>query len=351
MMTDRPNRRFGPDFVAEQKGRYGHRRPEGRPLSYDLAVEDAYEPWRAWLDAQLALLPEKDADSYAWNLWKDQNFWSDHIELAAGEALRASGLGVEYERVWGIQTPDWTVLDEDGWPVALVEVLTHSPSKEQYGRMRAWRGLVERVKQIPVPVVLTVAGPRDHPLEPPDARTAKKIAQDLRRYLLSPLHRVEFPSQGYTFLLQADRQTGTTMRAPGMRTILIPPSGMAGVVSAQPLVAGIEKKISKYRSLAAETGLPLVVAAGADKFTGLGIEQLDCLLNGEHTVTVQFNYGDTFIHDPLDLQPGNPPRWSMPPELAGVLWMDNEFPFTATWRPNLKARTPAPDRLTEAWRC
>jgi hypothetical protein len=141
------------------------------------------------------------------------------------------------------------------------------------------------------------------------------------------------------------------MRAPGMRTILIPPSGMAGVVSAQPLVAGIEKKISKYRSLAAETGLPLVVAAGADKFTGLGIEQLDCLLNGEHTVTVQFNYGDTFIHDPLDLQPGNPPRWSMPPELAGVLWVDNEFPFTATWRPNLKARTPAPDRLTEAWRC
>ncbi|MDQ0765659.1 hypothetical protein [Streptomyces canus] len=350
MTTAQPARRFGPDFVAEQRRRYGHRRPEGRPLSYDLAVENEYETWRVWLDAQLALLPEKDAETYARNLWRDQNFWSDHIELAAGEALRASGLRVEYERLWGTQTPDWTVLDEAGEPLALVEVLTHSPSKEMYGRMRAWHNLVERVKEIPVPVVLTVAGPHDRPLEPPDARTAKRIAQELRRYLLSPLHRTEFPSHGYTFLLQADRQTGMTMRAPAMRTILVPPSSMAGVVSAQPLVAGIDEKVRKYRALAEETGLPLIVAAGADKFTGLGIEQLDCLLNGEHTVTVQFNYGDTFIHAPIDLQPGNPPRWAMPPELAGVLWVGNAFPFTARWRPNATALTPAPDRLTETWK-
>ena len=139
------------------------------------------------------------------------------------------------------------------------------------------------------------------------------------------------------------------MRAPAMRTILVPPSSMAGVVSAQPLVAGIDEKVRKYRALAEETGLPLIVAAGADKFTGLGIEQLDCLLNGEHTVTVQFNYGDTFIHAPMELQPGNPPRWAMPPELAGVLWVDNEFPFTAIWRPNATALRPAPDRLTGSW--
>ncbi|MFJ8636988.1 hypothetical protein [Streptomyces sp. NPDC093568] len=350
MKTDQPNRRFGPEFVAEQKRRYGQRRPEGRPLSYDLAVEDEYGPWRAWLDAQLALLPDKQADNYARNLWRDQNFWSDHIELAAGEALRASGLRVEYERLWGTQTPDWTVLDAEGRPMALVEVLTHSPSKELFGRMKAWHDLVERVKQIPVPVVLTVAGFRDRPLDAPDARTAKKIAQDLRRYLLSPVLQAELPSQGYRFLVMADRQTGATMQAPGMRAILVPPSGRAGVVSAQPLVAGIEEKVSKYRTLAEEAGLPLIVAAGADKFTGLGIEQLDCLLNGTPTVTVQFDYGDTYIHNPIEFQPDKPPRWAMPSELAGVLWVDNEFPFTAMWRANAKARTPVPQQLTATWK-
>ncbi|MCT9075254.1 hypothetical protein [Streptomyces fulvoviolaceus] len=350
MTTDLPNRRFGPDFVADQKSRYGHRRPEGRPLSYDLAVEDEYEPWRAWLDAQLALLPDKHADTYARNLWKDQNFWSDHIELAAGEALRASGLRVEYERLWGTKTPDWTVLDDEGQPVALVEVLTHSPSNELTGKMKAWHNLVERVKEIPVPVVLTVAGPPDRPLDPPNSHTAKKIAQDLRRYLFSPLHQVQFASQGYTFLVMADPQAGTAMRAPGMRAILVPPSGLAGVVSAQPLVAGIEEKVSKYRAVAKEAGLPLIVAAGADKFTGLGIEQLDCLLNGQPTVTVQFNFGDTFIHNPIEFQPDNPPRWTMPSDLAGVLWLDHEFPFTATWRANSEAQTPAPERLTGVWK-
>ncbi|MFD7446333.1 hypothetical protein [Streptomyces sp. NPDC059909] len=33
--------------------------PQCVPLSCDLAVEEVYEPWRAWLVAQLAHLPEK----------------------------------------------------------------------------------------------------------------------------------------------------------------------------------------------------------------------------------------------------------------------------------------------------
>ncbi|WP_245728046.1 hypothetical protein [Streptomyces vietnamensis] len=58
MNTEQSLRRFGPQFVAEQRHRYGKRPPENRMLSYDLAVLDEYEPWRIWLDEQLALLPE-----------------------------------------------------------------------------------------------------------------------------------------------------------------------------------------------------------------------------------------------------------------------------------------------------
>ncbi|MEU1455703.1 hypothetical protein [Streptomyces avermitilis] len=344
MNTEPVLRRFGPEFVAEQLHRYGKRPPENRMLSYDLAVLDEYEPWRIWLDEQLDLLPEAAADAFAANLWRDQNFWPDVIELAAGAALRRKGFTVEFERLWGKLTPDWTVIGEDGTPVALVEVLTHSPQQGTSAKMKAWHALVERLKQIPVPVVLTVAG--DRPLDAPDARTAKRITQDLRRALLSPLHQIAFRSQGYTFLLQVDPSTRQTMRPPGMRTILVPPSNMAGVVSARSLTAGIEKKVSKYRALAQEAGLPLIVAAGADKFTGLQVQHLDDLLEGVSALSVQFNFGDSFIHHPVEIDPFNPPRWTMPPELAGVLWVNNDFPFTTAWRPNPAPATPAPPVLT-----
>ncbi|GAA3122959.1 hypothetical protein [Streptomyces goshikiensis] len=69
--------RFGPRFVAEQ-----------RILSYDLAV----------LDEQLDLLPEPAGKAFGTNLWRDQNFWPDVIEPAAGAALRRWGFSVEFER-------------------------------------------------------------------------------------------------------------------------------------------------------------------------------------------------------------------------------------------------------------
>jgi hypothetical protein len=215
--------------------------------------------------------------------------------------------------------------------------------------MRAWHELVERIKQIPVPVVLALAGAPEGPLEAPDAGTAKQIAEDLRLFLLSPLVGSSFTSCGYTFLVQADRRTGKAMRAPGMRAILVPPSSRAGLVTAQRLAARIDRKVRKYREVAAGAGLPLIVAAGAHRFTGLGVEELDHLLEGEPTITIKFDFGDTHIHRPVEVQPLNPPRWVMPKELAGVLWVDNVFPFTTSWRPNPDALIPAPRPLARHW--
>lgn len=68
-------------------------------------------------------------------------------------------------------------------------------------------------------------------------------------------------------------------------------------------------------------------------------------LTGVCTLSVQFNFGDSFIHHPMEVDPFNPPRWDMPPELAGVLWVNNDFPFTSAWRPNPAPETPAPPLL------
>jgi hypothetical protein len=149
-----PGRRFGPDFVMEQRRKFGKRPPEQRQLTYDIAVNDDCAPWREWLDDQLARLPGRIADAMARRIWPDEHFWPVNFELAAGAGLRAAGLTVSYEQDWDGVTPDWTVLSEAGKPQAFVEVHTDQPPHETFGQMRAWHGLVERIKAIPVAVVL-----------------------------------------------------------------------------------------------------------------------------------------------------------------------------------------------------
>jgi hypothetical protein len=80
--------------------RYGKRPPEGRQLTYDIAVQDEYAQWRAWLDDQLARLPDRVAEALARKVWLDEHFWPVNFELAAGAGLRQAGLHVVYEQPW-----------------------------------------------------------------------------------------------------------------------------------------------------------------------------------------------------------------------------------------------------------
>ena len=228
-------RRFGPDFVAEYRRRFGKRPPEQRRLTYDIAVSDEHARWRQWLDDQLLLLPARAADAMARRVWLDESFWPVNFELAAGAGVRAAGLRVGYEQAWDGVTPDWTVLSYEGKPLAFVEVHTDQPPSQTFGQMRAWQGLVERIKGIPVPVVLQLAS--THPVQPPDAGTAKKIAQDLKNKLLTQPWATVFQSHGYTFLVMGDRRRGgqPTVSPLGMRACFEPPSSRAGPVSAQQL--------------------------------------------------------------------------------------------------------------------
>lgn len=161
-------RRFGPEFVAEYQRRYGERPPEHRQLTCDITAGDKNAPWRQWLDNQLALLPAKTADALARRIWLDEHFWPVNFELSAGAGLRAAGLRVAYEQHWNRLTPDWTVLSDDNKPRAFVELHTDQPPASTFGQIRAWHGLVERIKAIPVPVIVQVAsdgGPYRHRMQ------------------------------------------------------------------------------------------------------------------------------------------------------------------------------------------
>lgn len=333
-------RRFGPEFVAQHRRNMGKYPPEQRQLTYEIAVNDEYEPWRQWLDDQLALLPGSTADVMAHRIWLDEHFWPVNFELAAGAGLRAAGLRVAYEQDWDGVTPDWTVLLKNGKPLAFVEVHTDQPPQGTFGQMRAWHGLVERLKAIPVPVVLQLAS-GGGPVSPPDAGTAKRIAKDLKIKLLQQPWANMFLSHGYRFLVMGDpRRGGQQMVSPlGMHACFDPPSSRAGPVSAHRLMDRVEEKVRSYRDLAEAYEVPLVVAVGAHRLTGVTLQHIDDMLTGlpSPKITFQFNAGDPHIGEQtVSLVPV--PPWPWPEDLAGLLWMDNELPFKFAARPNPNAR-------------
>jgi hypothetical protein len=340
-------RRFGPDFVAQHRRRYGKRPPEQRQLTYDIAVNDEHEPWRQWLDDQLALLPTGAANAMAHRIWLDEHFWPVNFELATGAGLRAAGLSVAYERSWAGATPDWTVLSQAGRPLAFVEVHTDQPPSDTFSRMRAWHGLVERVKKIPVPVALQLAS-GSGPVPPPDAGTAKKIAKDLTNKLLKNPWTNMFFSHGYRFLVMGDpRRRGQQLVSPlGMHACFVPPSSRAGPVSAQQLMARVKEKVHIYEGLAEAYEVPLVVAVGAHRFTGVTLEDVDDILTGlpAPKIKLQFDAGDPYIGEQNVTWAPVPP-WQWPDDLGGLLWIENQLPFKLLARPNPTARRRMPPAI------
>lgn len=151
-----------------------------------------------------------------------------------------------------------------------------------------------------------------------------------------------FTGHGYHLRILADR-TGRPVQAPvGLRAQLAWPTPTAGRVDADKLTRKIEGKASKYRALAAELGVPLAVAEGAEPFTGVTLADFDNLLAGSNTLVLQFNPQNLALK--LDAGEVSLHRegWTMPMALAGVLWLDRDLPFTATIRPN-----PAVDQAPE----
>ena len=336
-------RRFGDDFVANWRQRYGRLPAIKRSRTYDIAVEEEFAPWRDWFDVQLAQLPAADADKLAGRLWQEKWFWPVINELATGAALRAAGLRIGYELRWGKDdvTPDWTVLDETGQPQCFVEVCTDQAPDNTSADMRSWHELGQRIGRIPVPVVLTVDGRGVQPARPTSGQ-AKRIADQLRRRLLEHWLGTSFEILGYRFIVMADRRTGRQMRSPhGMRAAFIPPSSTPKVVSAAGAAERVEEKVRKYWRLADVYDVPLVVAAGSDNDSNVKLSNFDDLLEGYEGVTFQFGPGDSVIGQHTSVM-GQPQRWTMPSELSGVLWIANEFPFEVAMRPNTDARRSLP---------
>jgi len=65
-------------------------------LTYDIAVEPQYEPWRVWIDEQLSYLPLAAAN-FERRLWLDESHRPSIIELAADYGSTKSRPGLSFE--------------------------------------------------------------------------------------------------------------------------------------------------------------------------------------------------------------------------------------------------------------
>lgn len=75
----------------------------------------------------------------------------------------------------------------------------------------------------------------------------------------------------------------------------------------------------------------------AHRFTGVTLDHLDDVLSGlpAPKLTFQFSPGDPFIgRQAVNMAPI--PPW----DLAGLLWVANQLPFSLTARPNPTAQRP-----------
>ena len=145
---------------------------------------------------------------------------------------------------------------------------------------------------------------------------------------------------------------GRQMISPlGPHAAFDPPSSHAGALTAEHLVPRVEEKVRKYRELAEAYGVPLIVAVGAHRFTGVTLQNLDDVLTGSPApkMTFQFNAGDPFIGEQTVNWAPVPP-WVWPQNLAGLIWIDNQRPFELTARLNPTRHRQIPRALIRALR-
>jgi hypothetical protein len=108
----------------------------------------------------------------------------------------------------------------------------------------------------------------------------------------------------------------------------------------------VREKAHTYRGVAEKYAIPLIVAVGAHRFTGVTLQHVQDILTGlpAPKITLQFNWGDPYIGEQT-VHPGLVLPWQWPEGLDRLLWIHDELPFALTALPNPAALRPMPAAL------
>ena len=122
---------FTKEWVGELISRYDSRSRIHRSRPYFIATADEFRLMREQIEAWVADLPEHSQAKVIPRLRSEEHIWETYHELAVGSLFRNLGFRLEYDKNFGVQTPDWFVSSNDGSQTFIVEVFTQNVSESK----------------------------------------------------------------------------------------------------------------------------------------------------------------------------------------------------------------------------
>jgi hypothetical protein len=247
-------------------------------------------------------------------------------ELAAGYVMRQPGYSVDFGPQLNGLTPDIIVTDPGG-PRLIVEVWRRVLSRTVAARNAQWAELGRQVRRIAIPVLLAVASTAPGVVEPPDAASRRRIEQSLRRWLVSGEPRLTPTHVCQDLVFRVVGRTTT-----GCAEIL--PVRDGATADRKDVVEAIERKVRRYRRVAEELDLPLLVVLSADPDTVLDASHVGSILAGQNSVAMTLPvFGVGAINSgPIELRRmDTPPVFD--PALSAVAWLEINDGVHATLAP------------------
>lgn len=339
---------FDADTATKLQQQYGNLPEWARPAVATAALSPDMAAHRMWLMDEVRGLDSLSRREVISRLRTAEQYVQTVVELSVGAVLSSSGLSVSHNPQFGSLTPDLLLVDAEG-KRAIVEVWTRSVPPGTSAILRRWGALARAVAKIPVPVQLSVDSSEHTADDPPSHKEIGFIAKSIKKWLLSTLRTTSALSvAGYTFAIHG--------QAPGLRAELIPPRPSTHADSRH-VWDTVNDKVARYRKLATQENLPLMIVLSAEPGAGLDQSLVTSALSGRNTLTLNFTM-QTFgamTSRPTELRrTDGPPRFDAC--LSAVSWFEGplgQTPHLTCWRvPGAERRLKdieGPQVTVESW--
>lgn len=271
---------FTDEWVQKIRRRYKQYPDYQKPWLYTVAISNKLETVRNEIEEWVNWLPQSDQSKVIKNL-QSKNFIQTYHELAVGSILKRLGYQVEYEKkIDNNLTPDWYAHPNKGRHAFIVEIFTDNRSETTEKHDKQENDLLGRLQQISIDVALNINF--DLAKVALDQQKNKIISKKVQQWLTNndPPIGAQLDSSGIVFeIFDRDRNY------PNLQYVS---STDAFWIDTESLRKNIETKINKYKVLAKEKGIPIVVGIVVDPKTGLSLKSLQDVLLGEREVIVTF---------------------------------------------------------------
>lgn len=275
---------FTEDWLSKIQKQYERLPSYSRPITYHIAFSDRYKYLRSEIEEYLSLVPKESHDDLVARLRSEDHIFQTHRELAVGAQLVTTcQVSLKYEQKYKIDdnelTPDWTVCNDAGESLCVVEVITDNPSEDLVSKEHEEAYLYARLQEIEIGALLSVDINNTSILNQQlSARTVKNVEQWLQA---KPVVKDTYDFEGINITLLEWNERYSQVQFFG--------SADAFLVNTYPLKNKIADKARKYKHVTRD-GVPLMVAVYSEPRTGRGLDNLLKVLFGERGLFVDTNY-------------------------------------------------------------